>query len=102
MELVDINIQSLFWNVIVCALGFLAHILKKVGVEQVGFKEYLTANQSRTMGSLSTVIGAFVGLLVLHPDASALEFFALGFMSDSLANRTPSDKEIEAVRNKRL
>lgn len=79
-------------------VGFVAHILKKAGMEKISPVEYLAVHKGRTYTALSAVISAFVSLLILHPEASALEFFAVGYMADSLANRTPTREEIADFR----
>jgi len=81
--------------------GFIAHILKKAGMEKIDIIEYLNIHKGRTYTAVSASIAAFVSLYLMNPDASAMEFFALGYMSDSLVNKTPTYAEVDDYKRVR-
>lgn len=95
-----LNEATLFYALL-SFLGFVAHVLKKAGTEKVNPVEYLAIHKGRTYTALSGAIASFVSLLVFHPEAGPIEFFALGYMADSIANRTPTESEIASFRAER-
>lgn len=90
--------EAFLLNVAFVTAGFVAHILKKAGTEDVHVFEYLGAHKARTYTALSTMVAAFATLYMANPGASAMEFFAIGYMAESLINRTPSNYELEKHR----
>lgn len=93
--------STLVMGIAFALMGFIAHILKKAGIEKVGIIEYLSIHKGRTYTAMSAAVAAFVSLYMLNPDATAMEFFALGYMSDSIANKTPSQYEMEEFKARR-
>lgn len=88
-------------DALLLALGFLAHVLKKAGTEKINVFTYLSVNSARTYTALSGAIVAFVSLLLLYPDASPMEFFMIGYLADSVGNRTPTPSEVERAKRKK-
>lgn len=86
-QLAAMDPSVLLLNLLVCIAGVSLHYVKKVNVEDIGWKAYWLVNRKRSMIALSGVAVSFVSLVVADPTASLYTFFTLGYIGDSMLNR---------------
>lgn len=75
-------------NLIVCALGVVFHYVKKVSVEKVGWKAYWLDHRKSSMVAIGGIAVSCLSLLIVDPTAPIYTYFTLGYIGDSVLNRT--------------
>lgn len=73
--------------------GTLSHYAKKCLRSEADWDTYWQNNKRNTALSLVSMVGAYFGVLVNDPNASLLTFIAIGYATDSLANKAPSSRK---------
>lgn len=87
--------EQLLMNALFAVLGLVSHILKKAVAEKINPVEYVRVHPNRTYASLGSIVTAYATLLATRPDASPMEYFAIGYVGDSVFNRSPTQQEVE-------
>lgn len=93
--------ELFLFNVISALAGLLLHVIKKCASEKMNPITYIFVNKGRSSAAIGAIVTSVVTMMATRPDASPVEFFAIGYMGDSLFNRTPTPTEIgTALANK--
>jgi hypothetical protein len=85
----SVNFQTLAINFVVFAAGLLTNVIHRMQKDKVGFIEYWSQHRIRSFASVATLAASFVGLVVIG-NAPLYAYFTLAYVSDSLANKSPT------------
>lgn len=95
------ELEQILINVMCTVAGLAFHVIKKASVEKVDPIEYIRIHKGRSSAALSAIAVGFGTLMTASPDASMIEFFAVGYMGDSVFNKSPTQEEVDGERKKR-
>lgn len=82
-------------------VGLAAHIVKKAVRDNVNPIEYIRVHKLWSTASAGAIASGFIAFMVARPDATPVEFLALGYMGDSLFNKTPTVEDIIKAKDVR-
>lgn len=87
-QLSAMELSVVLLNFLALAAGLTMHYIKKAKVENVGWIDYWTTNKESSLLSVGGVLLSFICVLIADPTASLYMYFSLGYIGDSVLNRT--------------
>lgn len=94
-------IEQILLNVVYTLAGLIFHVLKKAATEKVNPIEYVRIHKGRSSAALTAIATGFGTLMVTRPEATPMEFFAVGYLGDSVFNKSPTKDEVAKAKEAR-
>jgi len=89
---VELTGTDILFNFLIVLIGTVVHFMKKTNQDGVSMKDYWLTKKKQ---SVISIVGSIVGFIILVKmgDNASLNYFAIGYMSDSFLNRMESNME---------
>jgi hypothetical protein len=92
------NMELMILNVIYTLAGLATHIFKRATKEKINPIEYVRVHKARAGTAFGIIATAFGTLVMTRPEATPMEFFAIGYLGDSIFNKQPTKEEVETKK----